>query len=146
MPTVLEFVLLQYIIVIPWAKIEIIFSQTLRPTLLVPETNLSRPLIDMANNFHPWTDPVRQWTIFLETANSETPQVRIPYFNNDTDVMLFFKFYDPATEKIEYLGHMYVSIKSNLSNMIPELSRRAKLPANTQVHFQNSWIILKSTF
>ncbi len=128
MPTVLEFVLLQYIIAIPWAKIEIIFSQTLRPTLLVPETNLSRPLIDVANDFHPWTDPVRQWTIFLETANSETPQVK-----SHTDVMLFFKFYDPATEKIEYLGHMYVSMKSNLSNMIPELTRRAKLLANTQV-------------
>jgi hypothetical protein len=82
----------------------------------------------VANDFHPWTDPVRQWTIFLETANSETPQVK-----NVTHVMLFFKFYDPATEKIEYLGHMYVSIKSNLSNMIPELTRRAKLLANTQV-------------
>ncbi len=103
--------------------------------MLVPETNLNRPLIDVANDFHPWTDPVRQWTVFLETANSETPQVRIPYFNNDTDVMLFFKFYDPATEKIEYLGHMYVSIKSNLSALIPELRRRAKLPANTEVGY-----------
>jgi hypothetical protein len=86
----------------------------------------------VANDFHPWTDPVRQWTIFLETANSETPQVK-----KATDVMLFFKFYDPATEKIEYVGHMYVSIKSNLSNMIPELTRRAKLLANTQVGFYN---------
>jgi ubiquitin carboxyl-terminal hydrolase 7 len=100
---------------------------------LVPETNLTRPLIDVANNFHPWTDPVRQWTIFLETPNPETPLVRIPDFNYDTDLMLFFKFYDPDTEKIEYMGHMYVSIKSNLSALIPELTRRAKLLPNTQV-------------
>jgi ubiquitin carboxyl-terminal hydrolase 7 len=94
---------------------------------------MSRPLIDVANDFHPWTDPVRQWTVFLETPNPETPLVRIPDFNYDTDVMLFFKFYNPASEKIEYLGHMDVSIKSNLSNLIPELTRRAKLPTNTQV-------------
>ncbi len=101
--------------------------------MLVPETNRNRHLIDVAKDFHPWTDPVKQWTVFLETSNPETPQVRIPDFDNNTDVMLFFKFYNPATEKIEYLGHMYVSVKSNLSNMIPELSGRAKLPANTQV-------------
>jgi len=52
--------------------------------------------------------------------------------------MLFFKFYDPATEKIEYMGHMYVSIKSNLSDLIPELTRRAKLPAKTQVSYNRS--------
>ncbi len=141
MPTILLSVLLHYfnsLILIIWAVINITFSQTLRPTLLVPETNLNRPLIDVANDFHPWTEPVRQWTVFLETSKPETPQVRIPYFNNNTDVMLFFKFYDPATEKIEYLGHMYVSIKSNLSNMIPELTRRAKLPANTQVVYNRS--------
>jgi ubiquitin carboxyl-terminal hydrolase 7 len=105
---------------------------------LVLETNLNRPLIDVASDFHPWTDPVRQWTVFLETPNPQTPLVKIPDFNYDTDLMLFFKFYDPATEKIEYMGHMYVSIKSNLSDLIPELTRRAKLPAKTQVSYNRS--------
>ncbi len=51
----------------------------------------------------------------------------------DSDVMLFFKFYDPAKEKIHYMGHMYVAITSKVSSMVPELGRRANLPPNTQV-------------
>jgi hypothetical protein len=100
---------------------------------LVPETNQDRSLIDVADDFHPWTDPVRQWTVFLEKSNPATPD-----FNYDTDLMLFFKFYDPVTEKMEYCGHMHVSIKSNLTDLIPELKRRAKLPANTQVGYNRS--------
>ena len=43
------------------------------------------------------------------------------------DVMLFFKYYDPAKEKIHYMGHMYVAITSKVSAMAPELITRAHL-------------------
>ena len=42
--------------------------------------------------------------------------------------MLFFKYYDPAKEKIHYMGHMYVAITSKVSTMVPELITRAHLP------------------
>ena len=42
--------------------------------------------------------------------------------------MLFFKYYDPAKEKIHYMGHMYVAITSKVSAMAPELINRAHLP------------------
>ena len=41
--------------------------------------------------------------------------------------MLFFKYYDPAKEKIHYMGHMYVAITSKVSAMVPELIDRAHL-------------------
>jgi ubiquitin carboxyl-terminal hydrolase 7 len=100
--------------------------QTLRPTLVDLETDLDRPVIDVADSVNPWT-------VFFELSDPAKPEVGLPTFDKDSDVMLFFKFYDPAKEKIHYMGHMYVSITSKVSNMIPELVRRANLPENTQV-------------
>ena len=31
--------------------------------------------------------------------------------------MLFFKYYEPAKEKVYYMGHMYVGITTKLSNI-----------------------------
>merc|ERR1712157_406861 len=45
--------------------------------------------------------------------------------------MLFFKYYEPAKEKIYYMGHMYVGITTKLSNIVPDLVKRANLPAGT---------------
>lgn len=90
------------------------------------DCDLDRPVVDVA-------DTVSPWTLFIELSNPENPEVGIPVFDKDSDVMLFFKFYDPAKEKIYYMGHMYVSITSKVSNMIPELAGRANLPLNTQV-------------
>ena len=100
--------------------------QTLRPTLVDLDSEIDRPIVEVA-------DTVSPWTLFIEMSNPETPEVGILNFDKDSDVMLFFKFYDPAKEKIHYMGHMYVSITSKVSNMIPELARRVHLPPNTQV-------------
>ena len=104
----------------------VIRLQTLRPTLVDLDSEIDRPIVEVA-------DTVSPWTLFIEMSNPETPEVGILNFDKDSDVMLFFKFYDPAKDKIHYMGHMYVSITSKVSNMIPELARRAHLPPNTQV-------------
>ena len=100
--------------------------QTLRPTLVDLESDLDRPIVDVADNVSPWT-------VFLEMANPETPDAGLPTFDKDSDVMLFFKYYDPSKEKIYYMGHMYVSITSKVSSMIPELARRANLPGKSSM-------------
>ncbi len=94
------------------------------------ESDIDRPIVDVADNVSPWT-------VFMEMSNPETPDVGLPNFDKDSDVMLFFKYYDPSKEKIHYMGHMYVSITSKVSSMIPELARRANLPENTQVPSYN---------
>ena len=45
--------------------------------------------------------------------------------------MLFFKYYDPSKEKIYYMDHMYLGITTKLSSIVPELVKRASLPAGT---------------
>ena len=75
-------------------------------------------------------DNTNPWTVFLEIESPEKPGP-LPAFDKLQDVMLFFKYYDPAKEKIYYMGHMYVGITAKMSSVVPELVKRASLPAGT---------------
>jgi ubiquitin carboxyl-terminal hydrolase 7 len=68
-------------------------------------------------------------------SNPEATEVELPNFIKETDVLHFFKYYDLAVEKIEYMGHIYLPISSKVSDLIPYLARRANLPLNTQVSY-----------
>ena len=100
-------------------------------------------------------DNTNPWTVFLEIESPEKPGIIVsccacdlpagffyffvyilfagplPAFDKLQDVMLFFKYYDPAKEKIYYMGHMYVGITAKMSSVVPELVKRASLPAGT---------------
>jgi hypothetical protein len=44
-----------------------------------------------------------QWLIFLEMMSPEQPSPVLPAFDKDKDVMLFFKYYDPAMKKVSWI-------------------------------------------
>ena len=46
-------------------------------------------------------------------------------------MLIFFKYYDPAEEKIIYMGHMIIAITLSCSRFVPDLISRAKLPPGT---------------
>jgi ubiquitin carboxyl-terminal hydrolase 7 len=98
----------------------------LRPTLIDLDADLDKPMVELSNN-------VDEWFLFIEQSVRKSKGRPLPNFDKDSDVLLFFKYYNPATKNILYLGHKYVSITSKVSDVIPELARWAKLPANTEV-------------
>lgn len=98
-------------------------NQTFRPSLADVENCSDRSIIEVADN-------QAIFTAFLEVERNPEAS-SLPHFDKEHDVMLFFKYYDPAKEKIHYMGHMYVSIASKVSAMVPELLRRANLPDGT---------------
>ena len=97
-------------------------NQTLRPTLLDMEADLNKPMFEVAESFNPWT-------VFLEISKRENSA--LPTFDKDGDLMLFFKYYEPEKEKVNYMGHMYVGITTKLSDIVPDLVKQANLPAGT---------------
>merc|ERR1711881_498266 len=99
-------------------------NQTLRPSLIDTEGDLDKAMIEVADN-------IMTYTVFLEIAPPDSPLSSLPSFDKLQDVMLFFKYYDPAKEKIYYMGHMYVGITAKMSSVLPELVKRASLPAGT---------------
>ena len=102
-------------------------NQTLRPTLVDMEADMTKPIFEVAESVNPWT-------VFLEICNPENSGA-LPTFDKDQDVMLFFKYYEPAKEKVFYMGHMCVDITTKLSNIVPDLVKRANLPAGVNKSF-----------
>ena len=101
-------------------------NQTLRPSLIDMEGDIDKPIFDVAEN-------LTTWSVFLEIVAPGSPATSLPAFDKDQDVMLFFKYYDPAKEKIHYMGHTYVSITSKVSAMVPQLVSKANLPEGTNL-------------
>ena len=101
-------------------------NNTMRPKALEWETDLSKTVSDVADNCNPWI-------CFLELLPPDSGLTSLPTFQQDRQVLLFFKYYDPSTRQIHYAGHHYALIKRPLSDIVPILLQRAGLPPQTQL-------------
>ncbi|KAL7638741.1 UNVERIFIED_CONTAM: hypothetical protein RMT77_010274 [Armadillidium vulgare] len=101
-------------------------NQTNRPTLLDLETDLQKSLVDISGNGGPWT-------LYLETVSPDSELKALPTFDKDSDVLLFFKYYDPRHKRIHYCGHHYMHISYNVYELVPILNERAGLPPGTEL-------------
>ena len=85
-------------------------NHTVRPTLVdYYLADVTKPIFEVAKSVNPWT-------VFLEICKPENSGA-LPTFYKYQDVLLFFKYYEPAKEKVYYMGHMYVGITTKLSNI-----------------------------
>ncbi|XP_076047681.1 ubiquitin-specific protease 7 isoform X2 [Oratosquilla oratoria] len=109
----------------PW-PLNLRTNQTNRPTLLDLDTDLNKQLIEISENINPWT-------LFMETVPPDSGLKALPTFDKDSDVLLFFKFYDPRHKRLHYCGHHYMPISSKLLELVPLLNDRAGLPAGTEL-------------
>ncbi|KAK3090560.1 hypothetical protein FSP39_012693 [Pinctada imbricata] len=99
-------------------------NQTVRPTLLDLEATLSKTVAEVADNDCPWT-------LFVETLSPESGLKELPFFDKDSDVLMFLKMYDPRTCSISYCGHSYVPISAKFVEIMPDLCRKAGFPVGT---------------
>ncbi|XP_071652128.1 ubiquitin carboxyl-terminal hydrolase 7-like isoform X1 [Temnothorax longispinosus] len=101
-------------------------NQTCRPTLIEPDADLQKPIIDCAENHNPWN-------VFVELVPPDSDMTALPPFDKDTDVLLFFKLYDPKNKKIHYCGHHYMPVVAKVQELIPILNERAGFPPDTEL-------------
>lgn len=101
-------------------------NSTRRPMLLDLDAELQRPVLDVAENQNPWT-------IFLEMVPPDSGLTSLPNFDKDSDVLLFFKLYDPKNKKIHYCGHHYMPVDAKVQLLVPLLNERAGFPPDTEL-------------
>ncbi|KDR24281.1 ubiquitin carboxyl-terminal hydrolase 7 [Zootermopsis nevadensis] len=101
-------------------------NQTCRPTLIDLETDLHKSVLDVAENQNPWN-------VFVEVVPPDSGLQALPPFDKDSDVLLFFKFYDPKTKRIHYCGHHYMPVAAKVQELIPLLNERAGFAADTDL-------------
>ncbi|CAN8002794.1 unnamed protein product [Ixodes hexagonus] len=109
----------------PWS-ITYRSNQTFRPAAVDLDADLNKSVIDLSENANPWT-------IFLETIVPDQPMDRLPEFDKESDVLLFFKMYDPRLKQIAYCGHTYMPITVKAKELVPLLNKRAGFPPDTEL-------------
>ena len=109
-------------------------DQSFRPTLIDIEVNASKTMQELQlelQEMHLEFIGQCPWTVFVETINPGNPFQTLPSFDKDADVLLFFKCYDPRSERILYCGHHYMPVTNKLSDIKPMLCQRGGFPADT---------------
>ncbi|KAK6643307.1 Ubiquitin carboxyl-terminal hydrolase 7 [Polyplax serrata] len=101
-------------------------NSTRRPTLLDLESDFNKAVLDVADNQNPLT-------IFLEMVPPDSGLTSLPKFDKDSDVLLFFKLYDPKNKKIHYCGHHYMPVAAKVQHLVPLLNERAGFPPDTEL-------------
>lgn len=82
-------------------------NQTCRPTLIEPEADHQKTMTVCSENANPWN-------VFVELVPPDSGLTTLPQFDKDTDVLLFFKLYDPKNKKIHYAGHHYMPVTAKV--------------------------------
>lgn len=60
------------------------------------------------------SDNSNPWTVFIETVQPDSGVRCLTAFDKDSDVLLFFKYYDPRHKRLHYCGHHYMHISYNV--------------------------------
>ncbi|CAG0888119.1 unnamed protein product [Darwinula stevensoni] len=101
-------------------------NETYRPSLLDPEADFGKAVMDAADSNNPWL-------VYLELIPPDSDIHALSPFDRDTDILLFFKQYCPKQKKLHYCGHLYISVSRNTSDLIPVLNERAGFPPDTDL-------------
>lgn len=76
---------------------------------------MSKQIGDITDN-HPWN-------IFLEIVPLDLGITSLPPFDSESEVLVFFKLYDPKVRKIYYCGHHYLQSGSTFSKWYADVIR-----------------------
>ncbi|XP_065899368.1 ubiquitin carboxyl-terminal hydrolase 7-like isoform X2 [Dysidea avara] len=99
-------------------------NNTTRPTPVEMTDNLGKSVFDLA-------DHRNAWSIFLEVLDPDSDKDCLPDYDFRSEVLLFYKYYDPTVQKISYVGHSYESITRFFVELMPALREKVGLDTNT---------------
>ncbi|XP_055691767.1 ubiquitin carboxyl-terminal hydrolase 7 [Lutzomyia longipalpis] len=101
-------------------------SQLTRPVVFDIQDDGNKSVITVADSQNPWT-------VFLEIMSPDAGCQHLPVFDKETDVLLFFKYYDPNQKKLHYVGHGYYNLTMKIGDLVPDLLDRVGWSRDTQV-------------
>ena len=97
-----------------------------RPTFFDHKEEYTKTMITAAEQQNPWT-------IFLEILPASSPLKQLLPFDKEHDVLIFFKYYDPAVKRLNYCGLGYYNLGKKVAELIPDMNKRAGFPLDTEL-------------
>lgn len=101
-------------------------TNSLRPAFFDVDKEAKKNLSEIPGHFNPWS-------LWVETLSPESTLTSLPPFDKDTDVLLFFKLYDPKRKQISYLGHTYMPMTESLDTVVKLMNERAGFRLDTKL-------------
>lgn len=107
-------------------------------TLIQRHNHITRPALfdhreDLTRSVHTCAELLNPWIVFLELLPPDSLNTTLPPFDKERDVLLFFKNYDPLMKRLNYCGFGYFYLTTRISEILPELNRRAGYLPDTEL-------------
>lgn len=97
-----------------------------RPVHVDLEEEMNKPLYTLSDSSNPWY-------IFLETVNPASPYAALKPYDKESDMLLFFKWYDPKQKRLNYVGLDYFKLNMRVLDVMAELNVRMGWPRETEL-------------
>lgn len=126
-PTVLPFPSVPTPLTTPQSAMQTTQSHLILPPQpqQVRQHDLNRTLAEYSESHnHPWH-------IFLEILSPDSSLTKLPNFDYNNDVLVFYKFYDPTQKRLHYCGLDYLQLTLKINCLIKSLLELAEMMPNS---------------
>lgn len=86
---------------------------------------------DVTKQVFQHADCKQPWRVYVETLPADSKLDGFPPYDERSQVLLFFKYYDPSSTLITYMGHSVENISKRFADLFPYMWERAGLSPNT---------------
>ena len=101
-----------------------ISNNNTRPVFMDLEEEMNKPLYTSSESQNPWY-------IFLETLNPASGEEQLKPYDKESDILLFFKWYDPKQKRLNYVGLDYFKLNTQVLDVMQALNMKMGWPRDT---------------
>ncbi|CAG8484431.1 10701_t:CDS:10 [Gigaspora margarita] len=103
-------------------------NKTIRPDDPITDDYLSMTMDEIHTKMAP---KQKDWKLFLEVANPINGEIWFPPTESSSHILVFIKYFNPDTQSLEGLGHLYVKKSGKIGDIIPILCEKKEFPPHT---------------
>ncbi|RIB10405.1 ICP0-binding domain of ubiquitin-specific protease 7-domain-containing protein [Gigaspora rosea] len=103
-------------------------NKTIRPYVPITDDYLGMTMDQIHQKIVPKHNDLK---LFLEVAKPINCEIWFPPTENSSHILVFIKYFNPDTQSLEGLGHLYVKEYGKVSDVVPILCEKKEFPSYT---------------
>ncbi|CAG8517017.1 2181_t:CDS:10 [Diversispora eburnea] len=104
-------------------------NKTVRPDAPISDNHINSTMEEIHTKMASRQNELK---LYLEVADkSNNPKKLFPPHEGNAQIMIFLKYFDPDTQSLEGLNHLYIQKFGKVGDIIPILCEKKELPQNT---------------
>ncbi|CAB4475286.1 unnamed protein product [Rhizophagus irregularis] len=103
-------------------------NKTIRPDTPIPESYFNKSMEEIRAKMTPLQNKLR---LYMEETDRRNEKTCFPLIEESWNIIVFLKYFDPDTQTLEGLGHLYVREYDKVGDYTKILCERKNLPPDT---------------